>query len=118
MPFTFRNSSATPVRLFYLQEGAWRVLDDLPVVQPGDDVQYGSEYLAERGSYLVRRASDGHDLQVFHVPRDGQMHLIVFSAPAPAATAQREQRGRGVMQDWLVGVTLMLTLAFAVYTLQ
>ncbi len=68
--FTLRNEGPRPLKLYYLQAGAWRA-SNLPVLQPGDDGVCGNVYLAYNRMYRALDASTLAVIAEFQVNRDG-----------------------------------------------
>lgn len=115
MGFTFRNASAQPVRLCYLQEGQWRVIDDIPLLQTGDDVRYGQVYLTTDGRYRVV-ARDGSVLGEFTVTQDEQLvewRDAPAQPPQKASACDAKTRAASDIREILVGLSLTVLVVFA-----
>jgi hypothetical protein len=69
--FTFMNHASFPVKLYMLQEGAWRPTNK-PMIPPGEEVVDGYVSLTTDGMYQVRNEA-AQPVGEFQVTRDNEI---------------------------------------------
>ena len=85
--FTFVNNAPFAVKLYYLQEGAYRPTHK-PMIEPGGQVVDGYVSLAENAMYQVRNEA-AQPLGEFQVTKDQE----IVNWPPPQPTNAGEKQG-------------------------